>query len=65
MKASDYITDKIKSQIHEFADNSIINKEISVEGLGSVIVLKVIEVSSMWENIDVRYVNRLLQKEII
>lgn len=65
MKASDFITDKIKGQIHEFADSSIINKKISVEGLGSVIVLKVIEVSNAWENIDVRYVNRLLQKEII
>lgn len=65
MKASDFITDKIKTQIHEFADSSIINKKISVEGLGSVIVLKVIEVSNVWENIDVRYVNRLLQKEII
>lgn len=65
MKASDFITDKIKAQIHEFADSSIINKKISVEGLGSVIVLKVIEVSNVWENIDVRYVNRLLQKEII
>lgn len=65
MKASDSITDKIKAQIHEFADSSIINKKILVEGLGSVIVLKVIEVSNVWENIDVRYVNRLLQKEII
>lgn len=65
MKASDFITDKIKSQIHEFADSSIINKKISVEGLGSVVVLKVIEVSNVWENIDVRYVNRLLQREII
>jgi hypothetical protein len=65
MKASDFITDKIKAKIHEFADSSIINKKISIEGLGSVIVLKVTEVSNMWENIDVRYVNRLLQKEII
>lgn len=65
MKASDFITDKIKTKIHEFADSSIINKKISIEGLGSVIVLKVIEVSNMWENIDFRYVNRLLQKEII
>lgn len=65
MKASDFITDKIKAQIHEFADSSIINKRITVEGLGSVIVLKVIEISNSWENIDVRYVNRLLQKEII
>ncbi len=65
MKAADFITDKIKAQIHEFADRSIVNKKILVEGLGSVIVLKVIEVSSVWENIDVKYVNRLLQKEII
>ncbi len=65
MKASDFIADKIKSQIHEFADSSIINRRISIEGLGSVIVLKVIEVSNLWDNIDVRYVNRLLQKEII
>lgn len=65
MKASDFITDKIKAQIHEFADNSVINKKILVEGLGSVIVLKVIEISNVWENIDVKYVNRLLQKEII
>jgi len=64
MKASDLITDKIKTWIHEFANSSIINKKILVEGLGSVIVLKVIEVSNMWESIDVRYVNRLLQKEI-
>jgi len=65
MKASDFITDKIKTKIHEFADSSIVNKKISVEGLGNVIFLKVIEVSNVWENIDVRYVNRLLQKEII
>ncbi|HMJ46573.1 MAG TPA: DrmE family protein [Ferruginibacter sp.] len=65
MKASDFIADKIKSQIHEFADSSIINKKISIEGLGSVIVLKVIEVSNIWENIDTKYVNRLIQKEII
>jgi len=63
MKASDFITDKIKSQIHEFADSTIINSRISVEGLGSVIVLKVVELSYLSESIDIRYVNRLLQKE--
>ena len=65
MKASDFITERIKSQIHEFADNSMINKRVSVEGLGSVIVLKAIEISNAWESIDVRYVNKLLQKETI
>lgn len=65
IKAADYIIGKIKSQLHEFADSSIINKKIEVDGLGSVIVLKVIEVSNVWVNIDIKYVNRLLQKEII
>lgn len=64
MKASDFITEKIKARIHEFADSSNINKKISVDGLGSVIVLKVIEISNVWQSIDARYVNRLLQKEI-
>lgn len=63
--ASDFIISRIKGQIHQYADSSVINKQVSIEGLGSVIFLKVIEVSNMWENIDVRYVNRLLQKEII
>jgi hypothetical protein len=65
MKASDFIMDKIKAQIHQYADSSIINRRISIEGLGTVIVLKVAEISNVWENIDVRYVNRLLQKEIM
>ncbi|MBS1754845.1 MAG: DrmE family protein [Ferruginibacter sp.] len=63
--ASDFIISKIKAQIHEYADSSLINKQISIEGLGSVSILKVIDVSNVWENIDVRYVNRLLQNEII
>lgn len=63
--ASDFIIGNIKAKIYQYADSSVINKQISIEGLGSVFVLKVIEVSNVWENIDVRYVNRLLQKEII
>lgn len=65
MKASDFITDKIKAQIHEFADNTIINAKIPIEGLGSLNILKIIEISNKWDNIDIRYVNKLLQKEII
>jgi hypothetical protein len=63
--ASEFIIKKIKAQIQELADSSFINMKILVEGLGSVIFLRVIEVSNKWENIDVKYVNRLLQKEII
>lgn len=62
--ASDLIIDKIKAQIHQFADNSVINKKILVEGLGTVIILKVVEVSNIWEYIDMKFVNRLLKKEI-
>jgi hypothetical protein len=65
MKASDFITERIKSQIHMVADSTIINKRISVEGLGSVIVLKVVEISNVWDNIDIKYVNRLLTKEFL
>lgn len=65
IKASDFIVDKIKTQIYEFTDSSIINKRISIEGLGSFMVLKVIEVSNVWGKIDIRFVNKLLQKEII
>jgi hypothetical protein len=65
MKASDFIVDKIKAQIYQFTDSSIINKRITIEGLGSFMVLKIIEVSNVWEKIDIRYVNRLLQKETI
>jgi hypothetical protein len=65
MKASDFITDKIKSKIYEFADSSIINIKIPVEGLGNIVVLKVCEVSYTWDHVDVRYANKLLQKEII
>ncbi|MGE5410746.1 MAG: DrmE family protein [Clostridiales bacterium] len=65
MKASDYISDKIKSRIHEFTDSYLIDTNITVEGLGSVMFLKVTEISNIWENIDVRYVNRLLQKDVI
>ena len=65
MKASDFIKDKIKAKIYGFADSSIINSKILVEELGSVFVFKVVEVSNVWEDIDVKYVNRLLQKEII
>ncbi|PKP35383.1 MAG: hypothetical protein CVU00_02575 [Bacteroidetes bacterium HGW-Bacteroidetes-17] len=65
MKAADFVSDRIRKKIYEFADISIINSKITIEGLGSVEILKVIEVSNKWENIDVRFVNRLLQKEII
>ncbi|WP_264511644.1 DrmE family protein [Flavobacterium sp. N1719] len=63
--ASEFIINKIKAQIYTLADSSIINTKVTIEGLGSVFILKVVEVSNSFENIDVKYVNRLLEKEII
>ena len=65
MKASDYFAGQIKAQIHDFADNSTINRKTAIEGLGNLNILKVVEISNDWDNIDARYVNRLLQKENI
>jgi len=65
MKASDFISNKIKSQMHKYADSSMINEQISIEGLGSVEILRVVNICKVWENIDIRYVNRLLEKENI
>jgi hypothetical protein len=65
MKASDFLASKIKAQIHEFADDSTINRKTVIEGLGNLNILKVAEISNDWDNIDVRYANKLLQKENI
>ncbi len=65
MKAADAIIKKIKSKIHEFADSSIVNNTIVLEYLGSLTVLRITDISNNWENIDGRYINRLLQKDIV
>jgi hypothetical protein len=65
MKAADAIIKKIKSKVHEFADSSIVNKTIVLEDLGSMTVLRTMDISKNWESIDGRYINRLLQKDIV
>jgi hypothetical protein len=65
MKASDYITEKIKNQIFRLIGSSIINNKVQVEGLGSIYFLKITDISNVWDNIDIRYVNKLMQKELI
>lgn len=64
-KASDFISERIKSQIFSIANPSLVNSKIDIEGLGSVIILKVKEISKTWQEIDVRYTNRLLKRDII
>lgn len=65
MQAADFVSNQIKSRIYKIVDESFINTKVEVAGLGSVTILKITEISKKWEEIDVRYVNRLLQKEII
>lgn len=65
MKASDYITEKIKLQLQEIAIDSLVNKKVSIEGLGSFEVLKIFDISSTWDKIDLKYANKLLEREII
>ncbi|PKP53452.1 MAG: hypothetical protein CVT92_03935 [Bacteroidetes bacterium HGW-Bacteroidetes-1] len=65
MQAADYISNQIKSKIHKIIDDSLINSKVEIEGLGSITILKVNNISNNWEEIDVRYSNKLLQKENI
>lgn len=65
MKAADFVRDKIKANLVELANNSIINSSFEVPDLGTVEILKVSELKKESENIDKKYVHRLLKKEIL
>lgn len=63
MKASDIIMEKIKNEIQSKVTNSLINKIVNIDGLGTVRVLKVKYVSQTTDFVDAKFVNKLLQKE--
>ena len=65
MRASDLVRDKIKDKLMAIANPSIINSSIEIQDLGKVDILKIREVKNEGEEIDKKYVNRLLQKEMI
>jgi hypothetical protein len=64
MRAADVITERIKKKIHELASSSTIGDSITIDGLGTVNVLKVNEISNTWLIIDARYVNKLLRLDL-
>lgn len=64
MKASDSVRDKIKNKLLQIADNSIVNSSIEIQDLGTVAFLKISELKMETEEIDKRYIHRLIQKEI-
>lgn len=64
MQASDHIIRQMKSSLSELLDESIINTEQNIDELGKITVLKVRNINESWEEIDIRYVNRLILNEI-
>jgi len=64
-QASTVVRDKIKGEISSVADSSIINSSVEIEDLGRVEFLKVYDLKRESEEIDKKYVNRLLTKEFI
>lgn len=65
MRASDMVRDKIKNKLMVIARQPIINSSVEIQDLGRVEILKVSELKKESEEIDKKFVNRLLKKEII
>ncbi|WP_425391601.1 DrmE family protein [Ekhidna sp.] len=62
MQASDIILNKIKSELYVLVSQEDLNQNRRIEGLGDITVLKVRAISNHWEDIDIRYVNKLFYK---
>jgi hypothetical protein len=65
MKASTMVRDIIKNKLVGIANNTIINSQLDIQHLGSVYILKVIGKNNKSEDIDKRFIHRLLQREFI
>lgn len=64
-QAAAIVRDKIKNKLIEVAKHSIVNSPIEIPDLGRVEILKVNELKKETEEIDKKYVHRLIAKEII
>jgi hypothetical protein len=64
IQASNHINTQIKLSLSDLIDESLINKEYEINGLGKINVLKIRNIASVWENVDLQYVNKLIQNEI-
>jgi hypothetical protein len=62
--ASDFVIKQIKNEIRKYGTKLPVNSKILIEELGTVDILTVTEVGSKWQQIDNRYTNRLLDKEM-
>lgn len=64
-QAAIIVRDKIRNKLLDIAEPSIINTSIEIPDLGRVEILKISELKKEAEEIDKRFVHRLIAKEII
>ena len=62
MKASDFVIEQIKSRIKNSRTKLKINSVIDFEDLGEVEILEISEINSVYDHVDVRNSNRLIEK---
>jgi hypothetical protein len=64
-QAATIVRDKIRNKLMVIAKHSIINSSIEIPDLGKVEILKISELKKEAEEIDKKFVHRLIAKEII
>lgn len=62
MKASDFLIEQLKAKIKSTHSTIQVNSVIDFEDLGEVEILEITEINNSQDNIDIRNVNRLLEK---
>jgi hypothetical protein len=62
MQASDFVIEQLKAKIKRTHSTIQVNSVIDFEDLGEVEILEITEINNSYDNIDIRNVNRLLEK---
>ncbi|MEQ1666732.1 MAG: hypothetical protein ABL927_15315, partial [Bdellovibrionales bacterium] len=62
MQASDFVIEQLKAKIKSTHSTIQVNSVIDFEDLGEVEILEITEINNSHDNIDIRNVNRLLEK---
>ena len=62
MKASDFVIEQLKAKIKSTHSTIHVNSIIDFEDLGEVEILEITDIKNSHDTIDIRNVNRLLEK---
>jgi hypothetical protein len=62
MQASDFVIEQLKAKIKSRHSTIQVNSVIDFEDLGEVEILEITEINNSYDNIDIKNVNRLLEK---